>query len=395
MKTILLLVFALCSAVANAAERTVVMISLDGAKPDYFSAKTTPHIDRMAQKGWGIPLLPAFPSITFPNHASLVTGCTAAQHGIVNNDFFDPVRGKFDMSPDASWMLCEPLWVSAEKAGVHAAIALWPMSWTAWHGVRAQEYFPNHAKSVREAMKTPEQDRIAQIIAWLKRPAKERPGLILAWFGDLDHQGHLHGPNSPEVQNAARHYDRLIGKLLHTLRRLPAAKTTDVIIVSDHGMATTTNYISLDYLTTRLANAGVTLKGMTHSGPLALIYLNKTSQTKTATTILNRIGATSGQFTAYTQKTLPADWHFATPRAGQVILMASANGVFTHRGKGETLLHTPKRDAERGNHGYPSDNPEMQGIFFAQGPDFPHSDSPAQFKTIDVAPLIKRILSLP
>lgn len=395
MKTIrILLVVVLWASLANAAERTVIMISLDGAKPEYFSAKTTPHIYSIVKNGWSGPMQPIFPSITFPNHAALVTGCTAEQHGIVNNDFVDPVRGKFDMSPDSTWMLCEPLWVSAEKAGVHAAIALWPMSWTAWDGIRAHDYFPNHAKSVSEAMKTPEKDRIAQIIAWLKLPTKERPGLIMAWFGSLDHQAHLHGPKSPEVQSTAQHYDQLIGTLLNTLRHLPAAKTTDFILVSDHGMSTTKNYISLDYLSARLEKIGIKPKIIDHSGPLTLIYLAKPSQIAKAAKILGKIGTESTEFDTYTQKTLPSDWHFHTPRSGQVILMAKESGVFTMRGKGEALLYVPKSGEEKGNHGYPPETPSMQAIFFAEGPDFPRGQSPTQFKTLEIAPMIRRILSL-
>ncbi len=395
MKTIRILVLiCLWCSFASAADRTVVMISLDGAKPEYFSAKATPHIYSIVKNGWSGPMQPIFPSITFPNHAALATGCTAERHGIVNNDFVDPVRGKFNMSPDSTWMLCEPVWVSAEKAGVHSAIAMWPMSWTAWNGVRAHEYFPDHAKSVSEAMKTPEKDRIAQIIAWLKLPTSERPGLILAWFGSLDHQAHLHGPNSPEVQKIARQYDQLIGKILTTLRRLPAAKTTDFILVSDHGMSTTKNYISLDYLSARLEKSKIKLKSIDHSGPLTLIYLAKSSQATKAAAILNYTGIVSTEFIAYTQKTLPADWHFRTPRAGQVVLMAREDDVFTKRGKGETLLYTPKNDEEKGNHGYPPETPSMQAIFFAEGPDFPRGKSPTQFKTIEIAPMIRRILSL-
>ena len=395
MKTILLFVIALCSAVANAAERTVVMISLDGAKPSYFSKEHAPHIYKMGQQGWAASMQPVFPSITFPNHASLVTGCTTEQHGIVSNSFEDPQRGHFDMSPDASWMQCEPLWVTAHRAGLKSAIALWPMSWAPWQGVRATYYFPANPRTKSEATRTSAASRLTQIITWLKLPANERPRLILSWLGEIDHQGHRHGPDSPEVHKAVRKYDTLIGFFLRQLRQLPVGKFTDVIIVSDHGMSTTKNYISLDYLAAQLKAAHVTPKSIEHSGPLAMIYLARSAQTRQAEKRLGSIGTDSAEFTAYTQKTLPKEWHFRTPRSGNVILVARTNDVFTKRGKGDALLYTPKNDNERGNHGYPSDDPEMQAIFFAQGPDFPHNDSPAHFKAIDVAPLIKRILSLP
>lgn len=395
MKTILLFAITLCSAVTIAAERTVVMISLDGARPDYFSAADTPNIFGMGQRGWSSAMQPIFPTVTFPNHASLVTGCTAEQHGIVSNSFEDAKRGHFDMSPDAAWMQCEPLWVAAERAGQKTAIALWPMSWTPWQGVRATYYFPENPKSDKHALHTSTESRLDQILAWLALPDAERPSLILSWFGNIDHQAHSHGPQSDEVRSAVRTYDRQIGQFLKRLKKLPAGNSVDVMIVSDHGMAPTQKYISLDFLTRQMAEKGLSPSAVEHSGPLALLYFGKATQATQCRDILSRIGDESNTFDVYTSKTLPPDWHFHNPRTGQIVLMAREHTVFTNRGKGETLLYTQKNDGGRGNHGYPPNNPEMQAIFFAEGPDFPHSDSPTQFKTLDVAPLIKRILSLP
>jgi predicted AlkP superfamily pyrophosphatase or phosphodiesterase len=395
MKTILLFVIALCSAVANATERTVVMISLDGARPDYFSKSKTPHIDEMAQRGWSAPLRPIFPTITFPNHASLATGCTAEQHGIMSNSFEDSQRGHFDMSSESEWMQCEPIWVTAERSGIKTAIALWPMSWTPWHGTRASSYFPANPKTRGDAMRTSAKARLDQIIAWLKLPEGERPRLILSWLGEIDHAGHRHGPKSKEVQDAVQKYDVLIGQFLQELQRIPIANSVDVLIVSDHGMSVTEKYISLEYLTHQLATEGLAPSALEHSGPLALIYFGKATQAAQSQKILSQIGKKFEVFEVYTPKTLPPEWHFRNLRSGQIILMAHANTVFTQRGKGDTLLYTPKNDNDRGNHGYPPDNPDMQAVLFAEGPDFPHSDSPAQFKTTDVAPLIKHILSLP
>lgn len=380
---------------AYASDHTVVMISLDGARPDYFSQQKTPNFYKMGQRGWGLAMRPIFPTITYPNHATLATGCTAEQHGIVNNSFYDPQRGHFDMSPDATWMKCEPVWVSAEKAGIKSAIALWPMSWTSWQGVRASYYFPSAPKNEKSVLHTSTQSRLDQIIAWLKLPEDERPHLILSWLGAADHMGHSHGPDSQEVRSAIKDYDQLIGKFLGQLQKLPAGNTTDVLVVSDHGMAATQNYISVDFLTQALSEADIFPAATEHSGPLMMITLSTTAQIAKAAKRLAQFGESSGEFATYTQKTLPNDWHFRSPRSGQVILMAREGSVFTKRGRGEALLYTPKTDTPKGNHGYPPETPSMQAIFFAEGPDFSHDQEPAQFNTVNVAPLIRNILSLP
>lgn len=396
MKTILLLAFALCSAMASAADRTVVMISLDGAKPEYFSKKETPHIYTMGERGWAASLQPIFPTITFPNHASLVTGCTAEEHGIVSNWFMDPKRGKFDMSPDATWMLCEPLWVTAERSGQKAAIALWPMSWTPWQGVRATYYFPATAKTKDDALKTSAASRLNQIIAWLKLPENERPRLVLSWLGEIDHQAHSFGPDSPQVKKAVKKYDALIGKFLARLKKLPVASSTDILIVSDHGMSATQRYISLDYVIAELAKEGISPVTIEHSGPLANIYMAPASvDLLKAEKILKKLGGNGEAFSTYRQDMLPVDWSYYHPRSGQLILMAHTDHVFTGRGGAVSLYYLPEKNDMRGNHGYPPEDFEMQAIFFAEGPDFPHAEDPAKFYTLGVAPLLKRILSLP
>lgn len=390
-----LLIAFLTSINAIAGDRTVVMISLDGAKPEYFSKSNTPYIYNMGERGWASTLRPAFPTITFPNHTSLVTGCTAEEHGIVSNRFIDPKRGNFDMSPDTSWMLCEPVWVTAEKAGIKTAITLWPLSWAPWNGVRAAYYFPANPKNKDAALKTSAASRLNQIIAWLKLPEDKRPRLILSWLGDIDHQAHSFGPNAPQVKAAVKKYDTLIGKFLTQLQKLPAGPSTDVLLVSDHGMSTTEKYISLNYLIAELTLAGVPNVTIEHSGPLANVYLTHSQDVVQAEKQLRHLGGDGETFFTYRQDLLPADWHYHHPRSGQIILMAHTDYVFTNRGSPASLFYTPEKGAERGNHGYPPGDIEMQAILFAEGPDFPHPQTPAEFKTLDVAARIKQILSLP
>lgn len=381
----------------DASERTVVMISLDGAKLTYFSKKETPHIYNMGERGWATRLIPVFPTVTFPNHASLVTGCTAEEHGIVSNHFQDPKRGSFDMSTDSNWMLCEPLWVTAEKAGAKTAIALWPMSWGPWNGTRTSYYFPATVKTKEDAMKTSAASRLNQILTWLKLPEDKRPQLILSWLGDIDHQAHSFGPNSPQVKAAVKKYDTLIGKFLTQLKKLPAAHSTDVLIVSDHGMSTTHHYISIDYIIAQLMLGGISDVTIEHSGPLANVYLKISAMPDVvrAEKLLAHVGEDGKIFSTYRQDMLPDDWHYHHPRSGQLILMARTDDIFTRRGDAASLYYIPGKNAERGNHGYPPDNMEMQAIFFAQGPDFSPAETPSKFYTLGVAPLIKRILSLP
>jgi len=95
----------------------VILISFDGTRPGV--AATLPTFQRIAKDGaWADRLVPAFPSNTFPNHVTLVTGVSPDRHGIVNNSFDDPVRGRFDYGADPTWHEVEPLWSLAARAGI-------------------------------------------------------------------------------------------------------------------------------------------------------------------------------------------------------------------------------------------------------------------------------------
>src|SRR5277367_3040501 len=90
---------------ANAPERTVVVVMFDGFPPAMIDATSTPNFDRMKREGvWSRHLVPAFPTLSMANHATFVTGCWPAHHGIMSNIFVDPKRGRYgdDSVPDDS-----------------------------------------------------------------------------------------------------------------------------------------------------------------------------------------------------------------------------------------------------------------------------------------------------
>ena len=122
------------------AQDTVIVISLDGVRHDYLDRASFPAFARIAREGLRADrLIPVYPSNTFPAHVSLATGATPAVHGIVDNRFWDRVRReRFDYSNDASWIDAEPLWATAERQGVPAAVFVWGGSETDLRGFAAR-----------------------------------------------------------------------------------------------------------------------------------------------------------------------------------------------------------------------------------------------------------------
>src|SRR6188508_3780110 len=82
----------------------VILVSFDGFRSDYPDLFDPPNFKRVANKGVRAEgLLSVFPSKTFPNHLSIVTGLRAERHGIVSNSFYDADRGqKYSMSDKAA-----------------------------------------------------------------------------------------------------------------------------------------------------------------------------------------------------------------------------------------------------------------------------------------------------
>lgn len=200
----------------------VVMVSLDGFRYDYAKKYGAKNLLALGAKGASAPdgMIPSYPSLTFPNHYTLVTGLYPEHHGIVANSFYDPNRKQTYSLRDAktvtdgSWYGGVPLWSLAEKQGMRSAAFFWPGSEAEIAGERPSYYlhFDN---------KIDDNKRIDQVLAWLKLPEDQRPHFITLYYSDVDHAGHEHGPDSPEVEHAVKHVDELIARRKRT-RRAPS-----------------------------------------------------------------------------------------------------------------------------------------------------------------------------
>ncbi|WP_082488914.1 ectonucleotide pyrophosphatase/phosphodiesterase [Duganella sp. Leaf61] len=234
----LLLFLSLAAATANAKPaRPVILVSIDGFRAEYLDRGVTPNLARLAAGGVrAVAMRPSFPSITFPNHYTLVTGLRPDHHGIVENEMNDvAIPGQhFTLKNRAAvidrrwWDQAEPVWVTAERHGVRSATLFWPGSEADIRGVRP-------TVSPRFDGKLPADARVDLLLSWLDRPADQRFGFMTLYFDDVDHAGHDFGPDAPQTTTALAVVDRAIARLQDGLaaRQVEA----DLVIVSDHGMA--------------------------------------------------------------------------------------------------------------------------------------------------------------
>jgi len=364
---------------AQQAKHYVILVSLDGFRYDYPATYGAPHIQAMAKDGASAPdgMLPSYPSLTFPNHLSLVTGLYPEHHGIVANSFYDPMRNETYVytqprsNGDGTWYSGTPLWSLAEQQGMRSACLFWPGSEAEIAGKRPSYYlkFDN---------KLDDRKRVQQVLAWLALPPEQRPHFITLYYANVDHEGHEHGPDSDEVRDAVHHVDDMIGDLQAGIAasKLPV----DLIVVADHGMVALKGDIDLS---TFADLSGVRTEG-------SLIYAKDEAQA--AKIYAEFKSHPDPRFSVYRRADVPKDLHYdSNPREGDPVVVP--NGPYSLRTK--PLPLGAMGGTLRGGHGFdPLTMPEMKAIFFADGPDINQKAELASFRNIDVYPFVAQLLGL-
>lgn len=356
----------------------VIMISIDGFRYDYAEKYNAQHLLHLSDGGVrATAMQPSFPSLTFPNHYSLATGLYPAHHGLVDNFFYDRKRdavykvGDRTAVEDGTWYNGIPLWVLAEKQQMISASYFWVGSESAIQNIRPTYYFKYQEK-------TGVDQRISQVLNWLRLPEEQRPHLITFYFPEVDHKGHSWGPDSDSVRNAVQFVDAAIGKMVAEVAKLNLP--VNFIVVSDHGMmqADTVNLI-------RLPDAPVLqpLKSIAGNEKV-MLYGTSDEEIKAAYDYLKQH---ENHYTAYLKKNTPERWHYGQEdiynRIGDIILLAEPNYIF---GTGKKV--------SPGHHGYDNNLTNMNAIFMAWGPAFKAHSRVATFENVHVYPLVARILGL-
>lgn len=366
---------------AQQGKHYVVLVSLDGFRYDYPRRYGAPHLLQLGFKGASAPegMFPAYPSLTFPNHLSIVTGLYPEHHGIVGNSFWDPAREQTyiytntQSNSDGSWYSGTPLWVLAEQQGMRSACLFWPGSEAEIQGTRPSYYL--HFDD-----KLDDEKRVDQIVAWLKLSPDLRPHLITLYYSNVDHAGHIYGPNSDEVRAAVHHVDAMVGDLVTKIA--PLHLPVDFVVVADHGMVT------LQGGTVTLSDSADLSNFHTQGG-----FLYAKPEADVQETYEEFLAHPDPRFKIYRRADVPAYLHFdSNPREGDPVIVPA--GPFLLR----AVASAPEGEGAikyRGGHGFnPRTMPEMKAIFFAAGPDIRPGVQLKPFENVNIYPFIAEILGL-
>lgn len=377
------------AAPAETRRPVTILVSIDGFRYDYLARGITPNLSRLAAQGVSAPMHPSFPSKTFPNHWAIVTGERPDDSGIVANRMEDATRpGEvFTMATDDPfwWNEAEPIWVTAEKAGIRTASAFWPGANVAWGGTRASAWPNRTTGGTRPSDWLPYSEaftgaqRIDMVIDWLRRPAATRPAFLTLYFDTVDTAGHEYGPDAPETDAAIRDVDALIGKLEHDLDVL--GQPADLVILSDHGMAATSSdrTIALD----RIADPAD--YRIIESGPFASLAPVPGHEAALA----KALSVSREHMQCWPKAKIPAHFHYgANARVAPWFCLAEDGWLISPT--------APAGASHGGTHGYDNMAPDMAALFIADGPDIrAHVPVRADFTNVDVYPMLLRLLKLP
>lgn len=386
------------------ADAPVILIGIDGVRWDTLRRVDLPVLARIAANGTQAEgLIPQFPSFSYVNFYTIVTGLYPENHGIVHNAIYDPLLREafkhginqsalFDPTKkdlaggssfrDPRWWGGEPIWVTAEKNGVKTATFFWVGSEAKIKGVQPAYVVPFDPR-------IPHDERIQQVIEWLALPPAERPQLITLYFDEVDLATHIFGVGSEQEQAALRRIDDTLGLLLEALAAQGVRESTNLVIVSDHGFLNLEpdHMIDLDELMP--AGSAEVLEFSVYPASPVASFLPRALGVDELHALLK--GA-HPHLKVYRREEIPERFHNRENHRVPPLLGLADPGwvvasmeLFKKRGDSRLLV---------GVHGYDPAVRDMHGIFLGQGPAFPAGKRVPAFENVHIYEMLARLLGI-
>uniref|UniRef100_A0A803V5P3 bis(5'-adenosyl)-triphosphatase n=1 Tax=Ficedula albicollis TaxID=59894 RepID=A0A803V5P3_FICAL len=320
MRLMLILYFAgaliCCAHSAGDSVPRLLLVSFDGFRADYLETYKLPHLQEFIEDGVLVrEVTNSFITKTFPNHYTIVTGLYEESHGIVANDMYDAdakkVFSQFNDSDPFWWDEAVPIWVTNQQQGKGAsAAAMWPGS-----DVKINNTTPHFFMKYNFSVKF--EERAERIVSWLNSSEPVVNFAVLYWE-EPDASGHKYGPN--DTQNMGRvleEVDKHVGFLMNKLKAAGLWDTVNVIITSDHGMASCSaeKLIVLDKC---LGRNNYTLIDRT---PVAAVLPRQNKEV-----VYNLLKNCSSHMKVYLKEEIPDRFHYRHHRRIQPIILVADEG---------------------------------------------------------------------
>ncbi len=414
-----------------AEERHVVVLCVDGL-PSYLlddPAVPLPHIRGLAQKGiQAAGMIPANPSVTWPNHTSMTTGNWPEKHGVLFNGVLEkpglglpvvvnPRKDKADL------VFAPTVYDVLHAKGFRTAAINWPCTRNCntlddnmpdvpemldYTTPRLLEALRQQGHLSADGANFNKGSALVRDVIWTKAACHvlrtQRPHLLYLHLLNVDGTHHKYGPQTPAGNTAVAYADTFIGEVLQTLDETGLRDKTTVFIVSDHGFMTIPQTLQPNVL---LRQAGLlTVEGnkvttaRVHTVPeggIAMVYLTvPDTREKDRAAVIELFTKQEGIAAVLTPEKFaeyglpqPADM----PQMADLILAAKDGYGFSGTATGDAFV--VKSEGTLGTHGFLSTNPRMQATFIASGAGVRQGDRIGVMKNIDLAPTIAKFFNVP
>ena len=374
---------AACGSCQSAGDNYTVIISLDGNRWDYPQYYNTEFFDSLATVGVSARMEPSFPASTFPNHYTLATGLVPDHHGLVNNSFWDPGREySYSISDpacryDPYYYGGEPIWITAQRQGVKTGNVYWVGS-----DIPIKDEYPTYYRNWDEDPHWDFEERVDEIVRLLSLPESERPRLVMGYFDEPDHTGHVYGPISPETKEMVEHMDSLMHGLYLRLKALPYGDRINFIVLSDHGMEEISPERFVSWHNEIPEGWAENVKG---TSPTSIFV-----KEGYVDSLYNRLSKVE-HLSVWKHGEVPGELNYGTSeRLGDLIVAPDLGWQFAS---------SPSKN--NGAHGYSPKEPDMMVMFRAVGPDFKEGyEAPftegeqSAFRNVDIYPLLCKLLGI-
>lgn len=380
-----------------ASTEKLLLISFDGFRHDYLDLARAKEFnisgfDKISQSGFRVMrVINEFITVTAPSHWTMVTGLHEESHGLVDNQFFDPLLNEsfslsnVTQSTQSKWFGMtpgiEPIWITNQRHGYQTAVLFWPGSLAQLHTHRPSKYYPVYNTT------TPLRRKIDDALAWLS--GEERHNLALIYHHEPDRQGHSTGPQSDDVFLTISNINNDIENLLgHIHRSTSLRKTLNVILTGDHGMTETSEdkVILLDNFVD---------PSLYHSpgSAVRVVWSLWPKQGITVQQIFAKFNNRPEYLKVYRKEDVPARWFYRNnQRIAPILVVADPGWVICQN---KTVAETK---VARGIHGYDPQFSDMSPFFLATGPGFADMTSTnrtvSSIRLIDLYPMMCHLLGL-
>ncbi|XP_018023843.1 uncharacterized protein LOC108679668 isoform X2 [Hyalella azteca] len=356
----------------------VLLIGIDGLRNDMITPRTAPALHHLAKCGvWASHLTPVYPTDTFTNLYTIVTGLYPESHGIIGSHIYDASRnktlriGKYE-SIKQNWWAGDPVWNTIQNRGLRSAMYYWP-------GASVQVNGRSPTIEYKYRNDYPLETGVNKIKEWLLLEPEDRPSLLGLYFDNPNKVIKEAGIYTKRANDSLLEVDHQIDRLMTALHEMNVTSCVDIVVVSDHGVAPSSCANSL-YLETFMEKIDHKARVITGAVGRLQAIEGKGSNEE----ILNQLRCKNRKLRALSKDVLPNRYHYANNER--------IEGVILDTLPGNRIVTSDTNYCKKAEHGFNNIDPLMQGIFFARGPSFKANYKFSGFRNVEIYNLLTRLL---